>query len=213
MTFVHRVRAVLKINRNNTASVLGKAHAIKNGMAADPQRFTEPDPPLAIFDAQMTKVEVAEQRAGTRAIGMAAARDVERSALVGMMETQRGYTQKLCDASPELAVAIIQAAGMEVASAPVYENPLLKATPGAVSGTVLLDANATLLAGKTGKKVCFNWQWSTDGGNTFTSAPSTPNAKTKIEGLPALTMVAFRVSITSVAGPGEWSQIVSILVP
>ncbi len=212
MTFVHRVRAVLKINRNNTVSVLGKAHAIKNGMEADPARFTDPDPPLAVFNAQIIKVEVAEQRAGTRTIGMAAARDVERGALVGMMETQRSYTQKLCDASPELAVAIIQAAGMEVASAPAYDNPILKAKLGSVSGTVVLDANATALAGKSGKKVCFNWQWTVDGGKTFSSAPSTPNAKTTIEGLPALTTVGFRVSITSVAGPGEWSQVVSILV-
>jgi hypothetical protein len=212
LTTVYRVRAVLKINRNNTASVLGKAHAVKNGMAADPQRFTDPDPSFAVFDAQVTKLELAEQRAATRAIGTAAARDVERSALVGMLETQRSYVQKLCDASPEQAVAIVQAAGMEVAGTPVRDNPILDAKLGSISGSVILDANAAALAGKSGKKVCFNWQWTTDGGTTFHSAPSTPGAKTTIEGLPALAMAGFRVSVTSAAGPGEWSQIVSILV-
>lgn len=77
---------------------------------------------------------------------------------------------------------------------------------------MILDANATALAGKGNKRVFFNWQWTTDGGQSFHSAPPTPLGKTTIEGLPKLTMVGFRVSVTSTDGAGEWTPVVSILV-
>lgn len=212
MTTSRRIRAILKINRHNTASVLTRAHAVSNGMAADPTRFAAPVPPLALLEAQIAKLDLAEQRTSTRIKGAAAARNVEREALVGMLETQRSYVQTLCDASPELAMAIIAAAGMGVATSAVRDTPILQATLGAISGTVNLDANAGALVGKSGKKACFNWQWTTDGGTTFHNAPSTPHARTTIEGLTPLTRVGFRVSVTSVKGPGEWSQVVTLLV-
>jgi hypothetical protein len=212
MITVHRVRAILKINRNNTASVVGKAHAVANGMEADPVRYAAPVPALAVLQAQIAKVDQAEQRAGTRAKGAAAERNVERAALVNMLETERSYVQTLCDASPDLALAIIEAAGMAAAAAKVRDNPILEATLGTVSGTVSLDANATMLAGKSGKRACFNWQWTADGGATFNTAPSTPHAKTTIGNLAPLTRVGFRVSATTVEGPGAWSQVVTVLV-
>src|SRR4051812_28151458 len=64
-----RIRTILKLNRKKTASVLAKAHAISNGMAAEPKRYADPDPPLAMLDDQIATVDVAEQRAGTRARG------------------------------------------------------------------------------------------------------------------------------------------------
>jgi hypothetical protein len=212
MTTVHRVRAVLKIIRTSTSSVLARAHAIHNGMAANPAQYAAPVPPLAALQAQIAKLDGAEQLAATRAKGAAAARDVERAALIGMLETERAYVQTLADASPDQAVAVIEAAGMLVAEVAVHDNPLLEATTGAPSGTVYLDANATVLAGKTGKKTFFNWQWTPDGGKTFTSAPSTAHGKTTIASLTPFTMVGFRVSVTDAKGPGEWSQVVSLLV-
>ena len=37
-------------------------------------------------------------------------------------------------------------------------------------------------------------------------------AKTMIANLTPLTMVGFRVSVNGVNGPGEWSQLVTVLV-
>lgn len=212
MTNVHRSRAILKLNRQSTASVLAKAYAVINGMGADEKRFAAPNPPLSALKDQAAKVEVAEQLVGTRVKASAAARNVQRELLVGMLETECSYVQTLCDASPEQAVAIIGAAGLSVAASPVRNRAILKVRRGLPSGTVELDANATALVGKTGKKACFNWQWTTDGGQTFTSVPTTPYAKTTIADLPTLTVVGFRVSTTTFKGTDDWSQIVTTLV-
>ena len=83
MSFMHRVRVVLKVNRNNTASVLTRAHAVNDGMSADPQRYLTPSPPLVLFGAQIVKLEQAEQRVATRVKGTAAARDVAPRPRVG----------------------------------------------------------------------------------------------------------------------------------
>jgi hypothetical protein len=212
MSIVHRVRPVLKVNRRNTSSVLSRAHAVNNGMSADPQRYITPSPSLLLLFGQIVKVEQAEQRVATRVKGTAAARDVERATLMSMLESELAYVQTLCDQSPDQAVAIAEGAGFDVASTGVHENPLLKATLGVASGSVVLDANATALAGKRSKRSCYNWQWSTDGGQTFHNAPSTPGGKTTIEGLPPLTMIGFRVSVSVIEGAGEWTPMVSILV-
>ena len=212
MTNVHRSRAILRLTRKSTASVLGKAYAVLHGMGADVTRFSAPTPPLGTLKAQAAKVEATEQLVGTRVKASAAARNVQRQLLIGMLETECSYVQTLCDASPEEAVAIIQAAGLSVAATPVRNQAILKVKRGVPSGTVELDANATALVGKTGKKACFNWQWTTDGGQTFTSVPTTPYAKTTVANLPPLTRIGFRVSTTTLKGPDEWSQIVTTLV-
>jgi hypothetical protein len=129
-----------------------------------------------------------------------------------MLETERSYVQALGNASPDQAVALIEAAGLSVAATAVRNQAILKVKPGIPSGTVDLDANATALAGKSGKKTCFNWQWTADGGATFTSAPTTPHAKTRVANLPPLTRVGFRVSTSTIDGPDEWSQIVTTLI-
>jgi hypothetical protein len=91
----------------------------------------------------------------------------------------------------------------------------LTATLAASQGTVLLEANRKLLVGTAdaSKKAYFNWQWSGDGGKTWTSAPSTPYASTEIPGLTPLSTYSFRVSVTIAKGPpGPWSDAVSLLI-
>ena len=80
------------------------------------------------------------------------------------------------------------------------------------SGTVLIEATTLLLDSTTRRKM-YNWEFTTDGGATYSPMPSTPIAKTSISGLTPLTTVGFRVSVTVGKQPrGEWSQMVSILV-
>ncbi len=204
--------SLLKINPKSTASVLGRAHAVTSGMTDDPGPVPAPTPSLAVLQDQAVRLDLAQQRCPPRAKGAAAARDVERAKLVSMLESECSYVQTVCDESPEQAVAIASAAGFTVASAPVHDNPVLKVKNGASPGTVHLDANVAKLAGRSGKKTCFNWQWTADGGRTFNDAPSTPHGKTTIAKLPPLTMVGFRVSVTDVRGSARWSPVVSILV-
>jgi len=211
---LHRVRPMLNIDPRITAEVMERAHAVDNGMGKDPALYSAPVPSLVILSAQIARVDVAQQAAAAGGRVAAATRNVERALLVGMLETECAYVQTLCDAAPgrEQAIAVVLGAGLLVAGVPRRSDPTLKVTNGAPSGTVDLDANAGELLGRTGKRGYFNWQHTTDGGQSFHDAPSTPHASTRIGGLTPFTMVGFRVSVTTRKGPGEWSPIVTILI-
>jgi hypothetical protein len=186
---------------------------MSSGMSADTTRFSAPNPPLATLQAQIVKVEDANKQARAHVHGAVRVRNLERNRLVSMLETECAYVKTLCDASPEEASLIIQAAGLASAAFPTYEKPLLKVVRGAAPGTVKLAAAVSLLmGGRNRKSRFFNWQWTTDGGQTFHDAPSTSTSKTMIANLTPLTTVGFRVKITTAMGPGEWSPSVSILV-
>ena len=129
--------------------MLGRTYAVSNGMGGDPGRFSAPVPSLLILGGQAVKVEEAEKKVGTRVKGAGATRNFERGVLVSMLETERSYVQSICDANPEQAILIAEAAGMGVAAAPVYDSPILKATAGFPPGTVHLDAKAIALVGKS----------------------------------------------------------------
>jgi hypothetical protein len=76
---------------------------------------------------------------------------------------------------------------------------------------ILYASVALLFTGKGGR--FFNWSYSVDGGQTWRGAPSTPKARTSIEGLPLLTECSFRVSVTaSDTGQGPWSAPLPFLV-
>jgi hypothetical protein len=142
---------------------------------------------------------------------MASARNAKRDVLYTTLETLLMYVQGLSDNSSEGA-AIIEAAGMTIAAFRGHAKPPLGVKLDKVAGSVVLRANAGLLAGKSRRKRFFNWSFSIDGGKTWSSAPSTPFAKTTIGGLPALTSCSFRVSVTDATGQGPWTDIVSIVV-
>ncbi len=73
-------------------------------------------------------------------------------------------------------------------------------------------AGGVLTAGMGRKERTFHWEYTLDG-KTFVSGGSTPISKVTIAGLPVMTMVGFRVSVTVSNNPqGPWSQVVSILV-
>lgn len=183
------------------------------GMAADTTRFSAPNPPLATLQAQIVKVEEAHKQARAHVHGAVKVRNLERDRLVSMLETEYAYVKTLCDASPEEASLIIQAAGLASAAVRTFEKPLLKVVRGAASGTVKLAAAAALLLGGRNRKSRFySWQWTTDGGQTFHDAPSTSTSKTVLADLVPLSTVGFRVKVTTAASSGEWSPTVSILV-
>jgi hypothetical protein len=216
MGTLHRARAVLKIDKNNTAAVTGKAKASNAGVAAHPTVFVTPNPPISVVQSQITLVDQAEVLAGTRAKGAAAARNVQRIVLVGLLETRLLYVQGIADTSttPEQAAATIQAAAFTVALVGSYAKPVLGIIQGPTPGSVILRANASLLRGKSQmKKSFFNWEMTSDGGKTFVALPPTPKAKTSLANLTPLATYGFRVSLTDTdAIVGPWSQVVTFLV-
>ena len=215
MGTIHRARAVMKIKGKNTVSVTGRANTMCSGIAAHPGLFATPAVPVTTIQGQIVVVNDAEVVAATRAKGAAAARNVQRSLLVGLLEKTLTYVQGIADACPsqEQAVACIQAAGCMVAGAGGQSKPILAAKQGPEAGAVILAANARALTGGSQRKHFFNWSYSGDGGKSWVSMPSTPKAKTTLSGLTPLTTYEFRVSITTSDGvAGAWSQTFAILV-
>ncbi len=215
MASMRRARAVMKINREKTVSVTGKAGVMCSGLASSADLIPVPNPSISVMEAQIVVVNKAETVASTRVMGGAAARNVQRNILVAMMETQVNTVQGYADtcAGLDQAIAVILAGGLQVALVSGYTKPILgvkQATPG---GLVTLDANAMALTGGSYKKSFFNWQSTADGGKTFVTLPPTPTSKTTVADLTPLSTYGFRVCITRSDGTmGEWSQVVSFLV-
>jgi hypothetical protein len=213
MPKVQRIRVVLRMDRKKVPAVLVLARAIYDAMLANPALFPAPNPTLAVLLALIMKLEASQLKTLSGTHGTAAARDTDREALCNAMETERTYVQSLCDASPDQAMALIKAAGMDAYRPPTSNKPVLVAKPGQLPGSVLLVANGSVLVGKgVRKKAVFNWQSSADGGKTWVSLPATPLAKTAVSGLTAALTYAFRVSVTVANVTYDWSQAVTIMV-
>jgi hypothetical protein len=209
---VLRLRVKLGLEVKKPLVFLAQATAMHAGLDDNPALFPTPNPPLATLFGQIQDATVAQQNVG-RISGAGTVRDAKFRIVVTSLETERMMVQGLCDASPELALALIAAAAMRP-EAPKggYHKPLLSLKNGATSGAVLLDANASLLD-DTYRRTTYNWRRTSDGGKTFSAMPSTPIGQTSIDDLPPLTYAGFQVSVTVNKQPqGPWSQTVSILV-
>ncbi len=131
------------------------------------------------------------------------------------MLSLRAYVQTIADTATHTdAITIIMSAGLLVAGVPAYQKPILQAKLTGSQGVVDLIANATQLVGKDNlaKKAVFLWQWSADGGKSWTTASPTPYASTQIAGLTPMTEYRFRVAATVAKTPGAWSEDISLVV-
>lgn len=87
-----------------------------------------------------------------------------------------------------------------------YNKPDLAAKSSGISGTVKVVAKA--IAGAR----TYDWAYSTDGGRTWTSAPLTTRASTRIPNLTVGATVMFRHRAITKAGVQDWGQPVSAVV-
>jgi hypothetical protein len=214
MATVHRARAALDIDRNKTASVVGRANVMCVGLDNHAGLFPNPTVPTSALKAQVVVVNEAEIVAASRAKGTATARNVQRNILVGMLEVELVYIQTVADqaATWDQAVAIIEAGGLPVAEIPMRTKDVLVIKQGPKPGSVILDANVGALAGGLRGRFFFNWEYTLDG-KTYVTLPSTPNHTTAVHGLAPLTSVGFHVSVTDMSNAtGAWSQTVFFLV-
>jgi hypothetical protein len=209
-----QARATLKVKTSKTVSVQARAKAFVAGIEANSTQFASLAANATAIQNQSTALDKAETLAGTKAKGTAAARNVQRKALVGMLKTVLPLVQAIADASGTLegSVAAIEAAGLAVALVPKRIKPILAVTQPVQGGSVVLGANATALGAAGRKKTFFNWQATPDG-KTWITLPPTPKCKTSVANLTPLTSYGFRVAVTNSSGiMGEWSPVVSFLV-
>jgi hypothetical protein len=211
-----RYRAVFGVVLTKVDEVVDRATAMDIGMGSDTTTYAAPNPPLPAFKTLIANVTTAQGVVKTRAVGAAATRNVQLQLLIGGMESERLYIQTLADGNTSNAIKIIQNAGLVVAAAPGGTKLMLMLRNGPQSGSVICDANVGLLVGTGAKHPYaarfFGWQYTTNGGTSFITAPTTANGKTLITGLTPLTLVGVRVNITILGVTSEWSDVATIPV-
>jgi hypothetical protein len=131
MDIIQRLRAVLDLHKDKFPHLLGRAKAIRNGIADHPELFITPEPSLLILENRIEAFDDAQQLVGTYK-GAAAERALKARELIFTLESTRTYVQKLVDSSPEQGVILILAAAMKVGQPPSSSSPsfrLRRASP------------------------------------------------------------------------------------
>ncbi len=188
------------------ADLLFFATNVAQKMTGNPH-FPSPTPTVAALDAAVADLHSAQTSVLARMPGAATVRDDKRTVLVSLLQQLRGYVQAIADATPENAAAIIESAGLGVRKMPAHARRTFAAKHGPLSGSV------TVTAPNAGPRSSYEWQYSTDGGKTWVTAPATTQGRTTITGLPAAATVQFRyLAVTPKGGQGDWSQPVSLIV-
>jgi len=182
--------------------------AVYNGLSSNPGLFPKPNPPLTQLKTDIDALDSAETAAQTRAKGTAAARDAKVVVVHSDLMKVCAYVQDVVDAGdPATAANTAQAAGFGLRKSKTASKSELSAKPNkTTSGSV------DLVAKVGGVKSSHEWQYSTDGGKTWSSAQTTLQAKTTVPGLQPGNTVVFRHRAITKSGPAAWSQPVSLIV-
>jgi len=186
-------------------ALVSYAQGIVKRMTGNPT-FPNPTPPLAAVLAAINDLQFAETGALSRIKGAVAARNEKRAALVGVLQQLRAYIQAIADADPTNAASIIENTGVAVRKTPTRRARAFTAKPGPVSGV------AKVVAEVAARRASYDWQYSSDGGKTWITAPSTLQATTTVAGLAPGATVQFKYRAVTKTGPGDWSQPVSLMV-
>jgi hypothetical protein len=201
---VHRSFASLKLP-NKVPALITYAQGIVKSMTGN-VAFPSPAPTLAAVTEAINELQTAETAALARTKGAVAIRNEKRTALITMLQQLRGNIQSVADADPETSASVIQSAGVALRKTAVHARRTFAAKFGPTSGSVHLTAELAA------RRASYEWQYSTDGGKTWVSAPVTLQAKTTIPGLTPAATVVFRSRAVTKTGEGDWSQPASIIV-
>jgi hypothetical protein len=192
------------ITSKSIPALIVRATGIVNAMSANTTTFKTPSPALSVVTVAIDTLTVAET--GFKAhTGTRADRDNAAVALVGLLKQLHAYVQGLASASPADAETIAQDAAMTLRKTPQRHKSDL-AVHQTVSGVVQVVAK-TIKGAKA-----HEWQYSTDGGKTWISTPTTTQSKTSIPGLTPGVLVMYRHAPVTKTGPADWSQPISALV-
>lgn len=162
--------------------------------------FPDAAPLVAALLAAWTALDSAETAAKTRAKGTVAARNAAKATLLTALHGAKAYVQQKADANLEQSQPIIESAGLAVRKPPVRAKFAFAAKQGTVTGSAHLTARTIA------RRASYEWQWSADGGKTWTLLPSTLQAKTTVPNLPAGTTCSFRFRGVTKAGKGTGAK-------
>jgi hypothetical protein len=165
---------------------------------------------LQQLKTDVDKLDGAQARVTNRGRTDVAERDVEWGAVQKSLRAFVAGVQRLCDEAPDADQALHIAAAATLAP---KDKP--KGRPTEFRAKTLGNGRVHLYGkrpGKRGARVHFDWQMSTDGGETWVSLPSTNDADTLVEGLTPGTLVRFRHRTTMRNTKSEWSPYVETRV-
>ncbi len=203
-TNITAIQIVLNLPKP-VAALIVRASNIHDNMAANAKTFPSPVPTLPVFATDIANLTTLEAAVKNRTKGVAVTRDAALKVVVVDLHQLAAYVGGLANADPENAASIAQEAGMAVRKPTVRSKPTL-ATKQTSSGAMHVIAKAT-----KGAKAN-NWQYSLDGGKTWTSAPTSTKASTVITGLTPGAALTVRHQAVTKAGPLDWSQPVTAIV-
>jgi hypothetical protein len=187
------------------AALIAVAKAIVQGLTGNPS-FPNPDPSLAVLSTAISDLEAAELAVQTRAKGAVATRDQKRAALIALLRGTKAGVQKVADADPATAPAIIQSAGMGVRKSNAHGKRVFAVKQGRLSGTVAIETAAA------GPRSAYEWEFSSDGGKTWQAGPPTTRSRTTLVGLQPGTTYSFRCRSVTKVGPSDWTQPLVLVV-
>jgi hypothetical protein len=189
----------------NAAALVVYASSIIERMTNN-RWFSEPVPSLARVRSATKALDDAETKALTLARGLKEKRNRARAALVSLLKQLKAYVETVANDNPDNAVSVIESSGMHVVTPTHPVKAPFAVRHGKVSGQVRLDLKADH------KGSSYNWQMSTDGGETWIDLPKTAQAHTLVSGLVPGKTYWFRARILTRRGLGDWTDKLSIIV-
>ena len=211
MSNVNKPRAVFGVEKQDIPGVLIRAMAMYDGLVANASAFSSPTITMVAFLALVQALSASQQATKeSKSKAITTTRNTKRDAVWTAMQSLQAYVQGLADVlRAQAAAQLIALAGLHVAGIPAHAKAVLTAILTVTAGTVHLEANRkALLAGTAhpNRKLFFNWEMSSNGGQTWTALPTTPYASTDVTGLTALTTYSFRVSVTIGKVTQPWTR-------
>jgi hypothetical protein len=206
-TAIPKIHVVLKRPRPVIA-VIALAQAIEAAMSSHTTTFPSPLVSMVQFATDIAGLVTAQTLAATRTKGAVQVRDAKLAVVVSDLKQLRAYVEGIADANPANASAIAMSSAMEIRkrrTTPAKNDVNAKTTT--VSGTIVITARVG-----TKQKQSHEWQYSTDGGKTWTTAVPTIRAKTTITGLtPGVTVLVRHRAVTR-TGLTNWTDPASVIV-
>lgn len=200
-----RVVNVALLPAKSVPALIAQGRTIVEKMTGNPH-FPSPNPPLAIITSHLDALEAAQTLANARTKGAAADRDVKKRIVLVDLHNLKAYVQLIASNDLPNAEAIITSSTLAVKKArAVHTKVDLAATPGPITGSVKLVARSA------GQRASYEWQWSLDQ-KSWTQLPGTIQARTLVTGLTPMVVVYFRQKSITKSGPGDWGQVVSVMV-
>jgi hypothetical protein len=196
--------AELKLPKNVPALVT-YAQGVEKALTGNAS-IPNPVPSVAALTAAIGDLAAAQTATQTRVKGAVATRNEKKAALLTLLRQLRGNVQALADASPDNAGSLIESAGLTQRKSAARDPRIFAAKPAGVTGSV------TLVAPAAARRASYEWEYSSDGGTTWTAAAPTLQARTVVPALKAGTTIAFRYRPIVKGGAANWSQVVSLLV-